>query len=314
MKKVCIDITGCRALGDTLAATPTLRKLYNSYNQKISVITHHPYLFSNNPYVDVIYNEIFNRITEEQKQEYEVFNSFNIGYHPNGVCYKHNAMDIRQFHAINLGFMLSKDDMELDYISDEYEPIEGLPEKYILIHPVQNWDSRTWDAKKWQLLTKLLNERGIAVVSVGKDSSELGGSNVDKPVFNFQIDLGMNLMNQTSLSQTWHLINNSMCFITMDSGLLHLAGTTDVEIIQLGSSINPEFRSPYRNGSQEYKYHYVRGGCGLNCASDMKYGVREWGSIQGIPSLVNCLERKETFECHPSVIQVYQKVIEMVGK
>ena len=312
MKKVCLDVLGCRALGDTLAVTPTLRKLYNTYGQKISVMTHHPYLFSNNPYVDVVYNELTIQITEEQKEEYEIFNSFNIGYHPNGVCYKHNAMDIRQFHAINLGFMLTKDEMEMDYIPKPIDTIEGLPEKYVLIHPVQNWDSRTWDAKKWQMLTKLLNERGISVVSIGKDSSELGGSDVDKPVFNFQIDLGLNLMNNTDMDQAWYLIQNSMCFITMDSGLLHLAGTTDAEIIQLGSSINPEFRSPYRKGSQEYKYHYVSGGCGLHCASDMKYGVREWNSIQGIPSLVNCLERKETFECHPTIFSVYNKVLEIV--
>ena len=312
MKKVCLDVLGCRALGDTLAVTPTLRKLYNTYGQKISVMTHHPYLFSNNPYVDVVYNELTIQITEEQKEEYEIFNSFNIGYHPNGVCYKHNAMDIRQFHAINLGFMLTKDEMEMDYIPKPIDTIEGLPEKYVLIHPVQNWDSRTWDAKKWQMLTKLLNERGISVVSIGKDSSELGGSDVDKPVFNFQIDLGLNLMNNTDMDQAWYLIQNSMCFITMDSGLLHLAGTTDAEIIQLGSSINPEFRSPYRKGSQEYKYHYVSGGCGLHCASDMKYGVREWNSIQGVPSLVNCLERKETFECHPTIFSVYNKVLEIV--
>jgi len=62
-------------------------------------------------------------------------------------------------------------------------------------------------------------------------------------------------------------------FYNHGSGLLHLAGTTDAEIVQLGSSINPEFRSPFRRGSQQYKYHYVVGGCGLNCASDMKYGV-----------------------------------------
>jgi ADP-heptose:LPS heptosyltransferase len=308
MKDVCIDVLGCRALGDTLAVTPTLRKLYNSYGKKISVATHHPYLFSTNPYVDNIYTEI----TEDIRNTHEVFISFNVGYHPNGVCYKHNAMDIRQFHAVNLGFMLTKDEMEMDYIPNTIEPIEGLPEKYVLIHPVQNWDSRTWDAKKWQMLTKLLNERGIAVVSIGKDSSELGGSNVDKPVFNFQIDLGLNLMNNTDMDQAWNLIQNSLCFITMDSGLLHLAGTTDAEIIQLGSSINPEFRSPYRKGTQEYKYHYVVGGCGLNCASDMRYGVREWQSIQGIPSLVNCLERKETFECHPTIFAVYNKVLEIV--
>jgi hypothetical protein len=136
---------------------------------------------------------------------------------------------------------------------------------------------------------------------------------VEKPVFNFPIKLGYNLMNQTSLDQTWHLIKNSSCFITMDSGLLHLAGTTDCEILQLGSSIDPELRSPYRNGSQDYKYHYVRGGCGLHCASDVRYGVKEWGSIQGVPSLVGCLERKEKFECHPSVLQVYLKVLEILG-
>jgi ADP-heptose:LPS heptosyltransferase len=308
MKDVCIDVLGCRALGDTLAVTPTLRKLYNSYGKKISVATNQPEIFKNNPYVD----NIFNEITDDIKNDYEVFQSFNIGYHPNGICYKHNAMDIRQFHAVNLGFMLTKDEMSMDYFPDEVESIEGLPEKYVLIHPVQNWNSRTWDAKKWQMLTKLLNERGIAVISVGKDSSELGGSNVDKPVFNFNIDIGLNLMNQTSLSQTWWLINSAMCFITMDSGLLHLAGTTDSEIIQLGSSIHPQFRAPYRKNNQGYKYHYVLGGCGLHCASDMKYGVREWQSIQGIPSLVNCLERKETFECHPTIFAVYNKVLEIV--
>lgn len=308
MKNVCIDVLGCRALGDTLAVTPTLRKLYQTYGKKISIATHHPELFKNNPYVDNVFVDINDFILNE----YETFISFNVGYHPNGVCYKHNTMDIRQFHAVNLGFMLTKDEMSMDYFPDDIEPIENLPEKYVLIHPVQNWNSRTWDAKKWQILTKILNEKGIAVVSVGKDSSELGGSNVDKPVFNFNIDLGLNLMNKTSLSQTWHLINKSMCFITMDSGLLHLAGTTDVEIIQLGSSINPEFRSPIRNGSQDYKYHYVLGGCGLHCASDMKYGVREWGTIQGIPSLVDCLENKPTFECHPSLIQVYNKILEII--
>jgi hypothetical protein len=45
----------------------------------------------------------------------------------------------------------------------------------------------------------------------------------------------------------------------------------------------------------------------------MKYGVREWESIQGIPSLVGCLERKQNFECHPSVLQVYLKVLEVVS-
>jgi ADP-heptose:LPS heptosyltransferase len=310
MKKICVDLTACRALGDTLCATPTLRKISKSYNNKISVISHHQEIFYNLPYIENTFQyspEIFDQI----KKTYEIHPTFDIFYKDSGVCNKHNVMDIRQLHAISLGFMLTTDEMTLDYIPNKDVILPQLPEKYVLIHPVQNWNSRTWPKKNWQILTKLLNEIGIHVISIGKDSSELGGSNVNKPVFDFPIKLGYNLMNQTSLEQTWHLINKCSCFVTMDSGLLHLAGTTDCEIIQLGSSINPEFRSPYRNGSRKYKYHYVNGGCELHCASDMKYGVKEWGSIQGIPSLVNCLENKKTFECHPSILQVYNKIIEI---
>jgi len=310
MKEICLDITGCRALGDTLCVTPTIRKLYKSCNRKVSVITNVPEIFVTNPYVEKIFDGDVNR--DELKETYDIFETFDIGYKDNGVCNKHNAMDIRQFHAISLGFMLNKEEMTLDY-SPLYTPmIPDLPKKYVLIHSVQNWNSRTWSLNNWKFLTKILNEKGIAVISVGKNSSETGGSNVDKPVFDFEIENGLNLVNKTSLDDTWYLIQNSLCFITMDSGLLHLAGTTDAEIIQLGSSINPEFRSPFRHGSQEYKYHYVMGGCGLNCASDVKYGVREWGSIHGIPPLVNCLENKPTFECHPSVLQVYNKILEII--
>lgn len=66
---------------------------------------------------------------------------------------------------------------------------------------------------------------------IGKDSSEKGFFNIYKPTFNFKIKDGLNLMNKTSLSQDWHLIDKLLCFVTMDSGLSHLADTTDVEII-----------------------------------------------------------------------------------
>jgi len=313
MKKICLDLSEAKAIGDTLCSTPVLRKLYDSYNSKIVVVTNFPELFKNHPLVEKVYQSSsinrdfinFNFITHNSFYENGQKNS-------RGIEFKHNRIDIRQYHAIKLGFMLTKDEMLLEYTPDEYEPINKLPEKFVLIHPVQNWPSRTWDAVKWMELTKRLNEQNISVVSIGKDSSEVGFFNVKKPIFNFEIKNGINLMNKTTLNQSWHLINKSMCFITMDSGLLHLAGTTDTDILQLGSSINKEFRAPYRNGSQDYKYHYVGGGCSLFCGSDMKYGVKEWGDIQGVPPLINCLENKPTFECHPSVEQVFNKILEII--
>jgi hypothetical protein len=309
MKDICLDINGCGGLGDILSVTPVLRKLYKSYGRKISVVTQITDVFKNNPYVADLYSrDNFDRKLIDEK--YEVLTSFVPGVkNQYGASLKHNTMDIRQFHAAGLGFGLAKSEMALDYIPDPYVPIENLPEKYVLIHPVQNWASRTWDPNKWKELTQLLNGQGIAVVAVGKNSSEVGNSNTQKPVFDFEIQNGLNLLNKTSISQTWWLIQKSECIITMDSGLLHLAGTTDTNIVQLGSSINPEFRVPYRFGTQDYKYTYVPGSCDLLCASDVKYGVKQWGTILTVPSLVGCLENKSSFECHPTVFNVFRNVI-----
>ena len=309
MKKICLDLSECRALGDNIAATPVIRKIHKAYNQKITVISNFREVFENNPYVEKIYNPDSINV-EYMRENYNYHNSFyNLGKKDQfGIETKHNTIDIRQYHAIKLGMMLGNDELEYDYIPNTYETVENLPERYVLIHPVQTWPSRTWSAENWVILTSLLNKRGISVVSIGKDSSEIGFFNVQKPIFNFEIENGLNLMNKTTISQAWHLINNSTAFVTMDSGLLHLAGTTDTEIIMLGSSIRPEFRLPYRKNSQLYKQHYIAGNCRLNCASDVKYGVKEWDSIQGVPPLIGCLENKPAFECHPTVHSVLHKI------
>ena len=51
-------------------------------------------------------------------------------------------------------------------------------------------------------------------------------------------------------------------------------------------------------------YNYVRGGCGLECASNMKYALEYWEDINSVQPLIGCLEKKATYECHPSVEQV----------
>lgn len=308
-KPICLDLSHCTALGDTICSTPVLRKVSQSYQKKITVITKYPEIFQNNPFVEKTFSSTGVNL-DFIKENFIYHNSFHsLGkQNQDGVEFKHNNIDIRQFHAIKLGFMLSNDEMECQYYPNEFETINNLPEKYVLIHPVQTWPSRTWESTKWMKLTEILNSLNISVVSIGKDSSETGFFNIDKPTFNFEIKKGLNLMNKTNISQAWHLINKSQCFITMDSGLLHLAGTTDTNVIMLGSSIKPEFRLPYRKGSQSYKQDYISGPCKLNCASDMKYGVKEWGSIQNVPPLINCLENKKTFECHPSVEDIIEKI------
>lgn len=316
MKKQLLVIYS-KALGDTICATPTLRKLYETYNQKISVVTHIPEVFYGNPCVDKIYDmeeyKRYDGFNLPQFNEYDIHTTFgSIGEKYNKIEKKHNVFDIRQFHATELGFMLTPEEMRCEFWPTE----DGTYDQsnwgdYVVLHPTNTWPSRTWSKENWIKLIQMLEESNIDYVLIGKDDSEEGFFHVDKKVFDFDNIKGLNLLNKTSLSEAYWFIYFAKYFITMDSGLLHLAGTTDTHIIQLGSSINPYFRAPYRKGKQDYKYDCVLGSCDLHCASNMKYGIKEWGSIQGVPPLIDCLENKPTFECHPTPEQV-MKYIDIV--
>jgi len=312
MKTVCLNLEECNGMGDLICATPTIKKLYEAYQRKIIVISNMPEIFKMNPYVDKSYKassidkEYFNK-------NYIMHNSFYLvgKKDERGVEMKHNMMDIRQFHAIHLGFMLKQDEMECFYKPTEendcklglnYNSTSGT-KRYVVIHPVNSWPNRTWSEENWIKLSEYLISMGYTVVAVGKDSSETGFFNVQKPVHKMNDNI-INLMNQTSISQTWYIINNAEAVITMDSGILHLAGTTKTHIFELGSAINPEFRTPYREGKQGLNHTYIKGGCGLHCSSNMKYALEYWPTIDYVQPLIGCLEKKETFECHPSVEQV----------
>lgn len=305
-KNVCLDLSECNGLGDLICATPTIRKLRQSYGAPITIVSKMPEIFKQNPDVEASYKRS-SVDWDYFQRNYIIHNSFyNVGKkNERGIEYKHNVIDIRQFHAINLGFMLLQSELECFYRPSDVCRVDKPKTPYFVIHPVQNWGTRSWSEANWIALIKWLNGTGHRVVAIGKDSSETGFFNVNKPTYELKDADVVNYMNQTSISDAWHLINYSEGIVTMDSGLLHLAGTTKTHIYHLGSSINNEFRKPYRRGLED-KYSYILGACSLFCASDMKYGVKEWGNIQGVPPLIKCLEgySETEFACHPE----WQKV------
>lgn len=316
MKKVCLDLSECNGLGDLICATPVIRKLSLAYYSGITVLSKMPEVFKENPYVVASYKHSSVDL-DYFHSNYLMHNSFyNVGKkNERGIEYKHNVIDIRQFHAINLGFQLREDELECYYYPTETKSTDLPSGKYIVIHPVQNWATRSWGEQKWRLFISLFRAfpkfQDYKIIAIGKDSSETGFFNVSKPTYELDDQDCINLMNKTSISQAWHLINDASCVITMDSGILHLAGTTDTHIIHLGSSIDPYYRRPYRNKYPD-RYSYIHGSCTLFCSSDMSYGIKEWGNIQGVPPLIKCLENKDKFECHPEVSQVISKLVNIL--
>ena len=225
----------------------------------------------------------------------------------------HNMIDIRQFHAWDVGISLTTDELECDLYCEE-EIWVGAVDNYVIIHPSITWGSRTWSKDNWQELVNGLYELDIPVVIVGNDSNQSSTEwNFDKQEYISKnihdIGGGVKLINKTTIPQLrWMMNNQALCVVTMDSGILHLAGTTDCNIIQLGSSINHKLRAPWRKGSQDYKYQYVGGDCKIACGSNLKYHLKEWGVIRGVPPIENCLENYPQFECHPKVVNVLNSI------
>ena len=298
------------ALGDTICSIPTINKLAEAYEGPITIFTSQPELFQPHPSV------LQAKELGESTDGYLLYKTFITNKR------NHAVMDIRLFHCTHLGFSLTPDELACDlYLENEYEIIEdGKPiENYVILHPVDSktWPSRTWKKEKYEKLITELNNLGLKVILVGRDASEYSqfhhkrmSKNVMEVNGNY-FDLRNNY-NVEVPELRWMMNNRALCVITIDSGILHVAGTTDVEIIQLGSSINHKLRAPWRKGKQDYKYNYVAGECSINCASNMKYYLKEWGDINGVPPLGNCLENYDDFKCHSEVEQVLTKVKQLL--
>ena len=305
------------SFGDTLAATPTLRYLSQSHNQKINVVSHKKHIFKNNPYVNdcLSFNE-FNNLDILDIIKYESF-TYAGRQDNNGIEKKFSHIDTRQLHAIDLGFQLMPHQMEYDYNPDYVELEYDLPEKYVVCHITQNWANRTWDTKNWQRLINWLSENKIFTILIGQDHSEKLHDSISidpliKACPKLENLYGLDLTNKIELEEMYQVIKSSSVIVTMDTGPLHIAGCTDTHILQLGSATNPLLRIPYRNNTQNYKYDFVGGSCNIFCNSDLKYNVKEWGHINSVAPVTDCVENKPTFECHPHVDKVIDKLKEII--
>lgn len=303
MSKFSVKINGC--FGDVLYSTPVIKYISKSHSEKIDVETNFPELFKNNPYVKKIY--------DTNKDEFLLDNQFvyNLNNHYFGDIQKQiRKIHLTDYWSTNLGFTLLPEEKTLEFYPDKVE-IEIPKQKYVVINPSVTWACRTWDKEKWELLIEKIIKFGYQVVVVGKEINYDGDI---KSFINLDNKNIINLVNKLNLSELWYVISNCEVVITTNSGLLPFVGTTDSNLIQIGGAIDPYYRTPYRNGSQNYKHKFVGGSCKIFCQSDLKYNYDGKNKItDGFPEH-NCFENKPTYECHPSVNSVFNSFLEFIKK
>lgn len=320
-KKVLVKVS-CKPLGDTLCSTPTIRKVALSYGHMIDVMTHRAEIFENNPYVDNIipYTEEWPGEWAEIFETYNQFIKTNYGmahdnFYNRAIEMKLHNVEARQLHAMGVGMYLYPDELHCEFIPDPIsERAAKIDKNYLVFHVTENWPSRTWPIQKWQHMVDLVKKHtDFKIVTIGMSHKEATfNGNLDKNTIQLEgVDLNYCDLTDSTISELWHILNNAYGLVTFDAGPMHVAGTTESEIFTIGSSIRPEKIAPWRNGSQDYKFHYVGGDCKIFCASDPKYSVKEWGSINGMHYVPECAEGFTEFKCQPSPDQVLMKILEV---
>lgn len=137
-------------------------------------------------------------------------------------------------------------------LDNEPLPSEALslePKKYAVITTGLTTNSRRVPPGAWNHVIEHVLDMGLTPVFLGKAVVETGNAtNIHTRFENtLRVDLGLNLIDKTTLLQAASIMSRAAVVIGHDNGLLHLAGSTrDVPIVFGYNLASPKHREPKR--------------------------------------------------------------------
>ena len=138
-------------------------------------------------------------------------------------------MHIVDAYAEAAGIMLSPSTKALRFGFNDRDYRRG---DTVILHCAKSWESRTILRDTWDEVASVLNGKGYKVVAVGTGRDYVPAGAADRR------DLTLNGIRSA--------VKTSAGFIGSDSGLLHLAGTTDAPIVGIYTCASHEVRKPLR--------------------------------------------------------------------
>ena len=245
------------AMGDVIAAAPVVKYMIERYYQDPT---------SYRVVVKEMFKPFFHFVPKENLQSYEdKENNWNI---PNGFAIatlnqakvQHitrntpRIMHLSQFAALKFANRYIKES-DLNYIPlldvDVSSFSVDFSKAVILISSYRDL-TRAWNSHSLLKTAKYIESKGFLPVFVGKTDMNMETDLIPKTSLPNKIDFGLDLRNKTDIPQLASIMKLSKAVCGLDSGPIHLAGTTSTPIICGYTSISPEFRIPIREVGETY--------------------------------------------------------------
>jgi len=262
-------ISGFVSYGDILYSTPLIHYIKHRMKSKeLHVWSCNPEPLINNPDIDELW-ELDKKIPPIPHKFFDrVYQLRNDGPTVHGMSRFHTT----DFFSLNtLGIILRKKDKGLifKWSVQDRKKVEDLLKSYrvpldnfVVVCPTTSWPSRTLPLEYYKEIIARIQKKGDRVVLVGKeidpiahfDSPHLVDSNT-KGVYSANNFPGaVNLINRLSFHEMGALYSMAKIAINTENGNMVVSGTNgDCWNVYIASCTAPEFRIPFRDGSQRYK-------------------------------------------------------------
>lgn len=166
-------------------------------------------------------------------------------------------MHLSQFASIMLADRILPD-KDLNYVS--LEPVDinhfniDFTNTVVLVTSYRD-KTRMWESSAILEIAEWLKSRGVTPVFIGKTDTEQDIRENIIPKTSLPQDVsayGVDLRNKTTIPELASIFRQTKAVCGLDSGPIHLAGTTNVPIICGYTSVSPEHRIPIRKEGKTY--------------------------------------------------------------
>lgn len=99
---------------------------------------------------------------------------------------------------------------------------------YVVVAPESAWRTKMWNIFECKKLVRSLESKGINVVLVGKNT-----------YLNDVFDVGVKLFGKVSLRDLKYILSKSLCVVSVDSAISHIASALGVKVISVFTSSDP---------------------------------------------------------------------------